>query len=124
VERGFGRDGIRSGARGAAEVLASAAKFELMVKGSLADRFKKLQKDVGNLVEGAELEGRYCIYLGEFLDNTSLLMSGSTRPTAGRWTRGAERNLPRGASAACASKPQNPVAGPAMPGSHCPEQGF
>jgi hypothetical protein len=29
-------------------------QFTLMVKGSLADRFKKLQKDVGNPVEGAE----------------------------------------------------------------------
>jgi hypothetical protein len=29
-------------------------QFTLMVKGSLADRFKKLQKDFGNPVEGAE----------------------------------------------------------------------
>jgi hypothetical protein len=48
-------------------------QFELMVKGSLADRFKKLQKDVGNPVEGAEFLGRYCIYLGEFLDNPAKL---------------------------------------------------
>jgi hypothetical protein len=45
-------------------------QFTLMVKGSLADRFKKLQKDhVGNPVEGTEFQQKYCIYLGEFLDN-------------------------------------------------------
>eukprot|EP00243_Klebsormidium_subtile_P005409 TRINITY_DN215_c0_g2_i2.p1 TRINITY_DN215_c0_g2~~TRINITY_DN215_c0_g2_i2.p1 ORF type:complete len:364 (+),score=89.29 TRINITY_DN215_c0_g2_i2:170-1261(+) len=48
-------------------------QFELMVKGSLEDRFKKLQKDVGNPVEGQEFKGRYCIYLGEFLDNPARL---------------------------------------------------
>ena len=48
-------------------------QFELMVKGSLEDRFKKLQKDVGNPVEGPEFSGRYCIYLGEFLDNPAKL---------------------------------------------------
>jgi hypothetical protein len=32
-------------------------QFELMVKGSLLERFKKLQKDVGNPQEGAEFEG-------------------------------------------------------------------
>jgi hypothetical protein len=48
-------------------------QFTLMVKGSLADRFKKLQKDVGNLVEGAEFLQKYCIYLGEFLDNPAKL---------------------------------------------------
>lgn len=48
-------------------------QFELMVKGSLEDRFKKLQKDVGNPVEGPEFRGRYCIYLGEFLDNPAKL---------------------------------------------------
>jgi hypothetical protein len=48
-------------------------QFELMVKGSLADRFKKLQKDVGNPVEGAEFKQKYCIYLGEFLDNPAKL---------------------------------------------------
>jgi hypothetical protein len=48
-------------------------QFQLMVKGSLADRFKKLQKDVGNAVEGAEFKQKYCIYLGEFLDNPAKL---------------------------------------------------
>ncbi|GAQ82455.1 hypothetical protein KFL_001110320 [Klebsormidium nitens] len=48
-------------------------QFEVMVKGSLQDRFKKLQKDVGNPVEGVEFNGRYCIYLGEFLDNPAKL---------------------------------------------------
>lgn len=48
-------------------------QFELMVKGSLQDRFKKLQKDVGNPVDGGEFNGRYCIYLGEFLDNPAKL---------------------------------------------------
>jgi hypothetical protein len=48
-------------------------QLELMVKGSLVDRFKKLQKDVGNPVEGAEFNGRFCIYLGEFLDNPARL---------------------------------------------------
>lgn len=48
-------------------------QFELMVKGSLADRFKKLQKDVGNPLQGAEFAGRYCIFLGEFLDNPAKL---------------------------------------------------
>jgi hypothetical protein len=44
-----------------------------MVKGSLADKFKKLQKDVGNPLEGPEFAGRYCIFLGEFLDNPAKL---------------------------------------------------
>lgn len=44
-------------------------QFELMVKGSLGDRFKKLQKDVGNPTEGAEFKTKYCVYLGEFMDN-------------------------------------------------------
>ncbi|GAQ84327.1 hypothetical protein KFL_001850020 [Klebsormidium nitens] len=48
-------------------------QFELMVKGSLEQRFKKLQKDVGNPLEGAEFAGRYCIFLGEFLDNPARL---------------------------------------------------
>jgi hypothetical protein len=48
-------------------------QFTLMVKGSLADRFKKLQKDVGNPVQGAEFQQKYCIYLGEFLDNPAKL---------------------------------------------------
>jgi hypothetical protein len=48
-------------------------QFELMVKGSLADRFKKLQKDDGNPVEGGEFKQKYCIYLGEFLDNPAKL---------------------------------------------------
>jgi hypothetical protein len=48
-------------------------QFQLMVKGSLADRFKKLQKDVGNPVEGAEFKQKYCIYLGESLDNPAKL---------------------------------------------------
>jgi hypothetical protein len=44
-----------------------------MVKGSLENRFKKLQKDVGNPVDGAEFKKKYCIYLGEFLDNPAQL---------------------------------------------------
>jgi hypothetical protein len=44
-----------------------------MVKGSLEDRFKKLQKDVGNSVDGAEFKEKYCIYLGKFLDNPARL---------------------------------------------------
>jgi hypothetical protein len=44
-------------------------QFELMAKGSLLDRFKKLQKNVGNPVDGAMFKGRYCIYLREFLGN-------------------------------------------------------
>jgi hypothetical protein len=48
-------------------------QFTLMVKGSLADRFKKLQKDAGNPVEGAEFKQKYCIYLGESLDNPAKL---------------------------------------------------
>jgi hypothetical protein len=48
-------------------------QLELMVKGSLEDRFKKLQKDVGNLVDGAEFKKKYCIYMGEFLDNPAKL---------------------------------------------------
>jgi hypothetical protein len=44
-----------------------------MVKGSLEDRFKKLQKDMGNPVDGAEFKKKYCIYLGEFLDNPAKL---------------------------------------------------
>jgi hypothetical protein len=39
----------------------------------LEDRFKKLQKDVENPVDGAEFRGKYCIYLGEFLDNPAKL---------------------------------------------------
>jgi hypothetical protein len=67
-------------------------QLELMVKGSLKDRFKKLQKDVGNPLEGAEFAGRYCIFLGEFLDNPAKLahVKGSMRLTAGlqtRWAR-------------------------------------
>jgi hypothetical protein len=48
-------------------------QFELMVKGSLLSRFKKLQKDVGELVAGAEFLGNYCIFLGEFLENPAKL---------------------------------------------------
>jgi hypothetical protein len=48
-------------------------QFELMVKGIMGDRFKKLQKDVRNPVEGAEFKQKYCIYLGEFLDNPAKL---------------------------------------------------
>jgi hypothetical protein len=48
-------------------------QLELMVKGSLVDCFKKLQKDVGNPVKGAEFNGRFCIYLGKFLDNPARL---------------------------------------------------
>jgi hypothetical protein len=48
-------------------------QLTMMIKGSLADRFKKLQKDVGNPVEGAEFKQKYCIYLGEFLDNPAKL---------------------------------------------------
>jgi hypothetical protein len=44
-------------------------QFELMARGSLLDRFKKLQRDVDNIVDGAMFKGRYCIYLGEFLGN-------------------------------------------------------
>jgi hypothetical protein len=44
-----------------------------MVKVSLEDRFKKLQKDVGNPVDGAEFKKKYCIYLGECLDNPAKL---------------------------------------------------
>jgi hypothetical protein len=48
-------------------------QLELMVKGSLEDRFKKLQKDVGNPVDGAEFKKKYCIYLREFLDKPAKL---------------------------------------------------
>jgi hypothetical protein len=48
-------------------------QLELMVNGSLEDRFKKLQKDVGNPVDGAEFKKKYCVYLGEFLDNPAKL---------------------------------------------------
>ena len=48
-------------------------QFELMVKGSLRSRFKKLQKDVGEPIEGPEFLGSYCIFLGEFLDNPAKL---------------------------------------------------
>jgi hypothetical protein len=44
-----------------------------MVKGSLRDMFKKLQKDVGNPMEGAEFAERYCIFLGGFLDDPAKL---------------------------------------------------
>jgi hypothetical protein len=45
-----------------------------MVHGSLADRFKKLQKDVGNPVEGGvEFKQKYCIYLGKLLDISAKL---------------------------------------------------
>jgi hypothetical protein len=44
-------------------------QLELMAKGSLLDRFKKLQRDVGNPSKGAMFKGRFCIYLGEFLSN-------------------------------------------------------
>jgi hypothetical protein len=36
-------------------------QFELMARGSLLDRFKKLQRDVGNPTNGAMFKGRYCI---------------------------------------------------------------
>jgi hypothetical protein len=48
-------------------------QLKLMVKGSLEDRFKKLQKDVGNPIDGVEFKKKYCIYLGEFLDNPAKL---------------------------------------------------
>jgi hypothetical protein len=48
-------------------------QLELMVKGSLLGRFKKLQKDVGEPVAGAEFLASYCIFLGEFLDNPAKL---------------------------------------------------
>jgi hypothetical protein len=48
-------------------------QLELMVKGSLLSRFKKLQKDVGEPVSGAEFLASYCIFLGEFLDNPAKL---------------------------------------------------
>ncbi|GAQ91734.1 hypothetical protein KFL_008410050 [Klebsormidium nitens] len=48
-------------------------QFELMVKGSLLSRFKKLQKDVGEPITGPEFLGNYCIFLGEFLDNPAKL---------------------------------------------------
>lgn len=48
-------------------------QLELMVKGSLEDRFKKLRKDVGNPVHGGKFKKKYCIYLGEFLDNPAKL---------------------------------------------------
>jgi hypothetical protein len=44
-------------------------QFELMARGSLLNRFKKLQRDVGNRTDEAMFKGRYCIYLGEFLGN-------------------------------------------------------
>jgi hypothetical protein len=44
-----------------------------MAKGSLLDRFRKLQRDVGNPSEGAMFRGRFCIYLGEFLSNPAKL---------------------------------------------------
>jgi hypothetical protein len=44
-------------------------QFELMARGSLLDRFKKLQRDVRNPIDGVMFKGRYCIYLGGFLDN-------------------------------------------------------
>jgi hypothetical protein len=48
-------------------------QFELMVKGSLLSRFRKLQKDVGEPVAWAEFLGNYCIFLGEFLENPAKL---------------------------------------------------
>jgi hypothetical protein len=48
-------------------------QLELMARGSLLDRFKKLQRDVGNPSEGAMFKGRFCIYLGEFLSNPAKL---------------------------------------------------
>lgn len=39
-------------------------QIELTVKFSLRHRFKKLQKDIGNPVEGALFKGRYRIYTG------------------------------------------------------------
>jgi hypothetical protein len=48
-------------------------QLELIVKGSLLSRFKKLQKDVGEPVAGAEFLASYCIFLGEFLDNPAKL---------------------------------------------------
>jgi hypothetical protein len=48
-------------------------QLELMVKGSLLSRFKKLQKNVGEPTSGAEFLASYCILLGEFLDNLAKL---------------------------------------------------
>jgi hypothetical protein len=48
-------------------------QLELMVKGSLLSKFKKLQKDVGEPTAGAEFLASYCIFLGEFLDNPAKL---------------------------------------------------
>jgi hypothetical protein len=48
-------------------------QLELMVKGSLLSRFKKLQKDVGEPTSGAEFLASYCIFLEEFLDNSAKL---------------------------------------------------
>jgi hypothetical protein len=41
-------------------------QFELMVKEILLSRFKKLQKDIGEPIAGAEFLGNYCIFQGEF----------------------------------------------------------
>jgi hypothetical protein len=48
-------------------------QLELMVKGSMLSRFKKLQKDVGEPTSGAEFLASSCIFLGEFLDNPAKL---------------------------------------------------
>jgi hypothetical protein len=48
-------------------------QLELMARGSLLDRFKKLQRDVGNPSKGAMFKGRFCIYRGEFLGNSAKL---------------------------------------------------
>ncbi|GAQ83945.1 hypothetical protein KFL_001690230, partial [Klebsormidium nitens] len=44
-------------------------QFELQVEGSILDRFTKLQKDLGRPVEGAEFKKRFCVHLGEHMDN-------------------------------------------------------
>jgi hypothetical protein len=68
-------------------------QLELMVKASLLSRFKKLQKDVGEPVAGAEFLASYCIFLGEFLDNPAKLahereyeyFTGLPPPGVSRW---------------------------------------
>jgi hypothetical protein len=63
-------------------------QFELTAKGSLLDRFKKLQKDVGNPLEGVEFQGGIASFWESFsIILPSLLMRGSMRPTAERQTR-------------------------------------
>jgi hypothetical protein len=42
-------------------------------QGSLEDLFKKLQKAVGNSIDGAEFKKKYCIYFGELLGNPAKL---------------------------------------------------